>query len=148
MGVEPQKQTAQSDFDAPLLLNDKDAQPYDRPTEGGNRNQQIPNRFADIIRRIRIDHEDFRTLSFGKLRKTAGDLIRRFSDGEIFGVFMCHGQPVASDDLADVYSNRPFGKVFAAIRKVQEFLKPMFDAAGPSPFKPQLCKPTLPRKIE
>jgi hypothetical protein len=122
--------------EAPLLLNDK-AEPYDNPTKSGNRNQQIPNRFADIIRRVRTDHEDFRSLSFGKLRKTAGDLIRRFSDGEIFGVFMSHGQPVVSDDLADVYSNRPFGKVFAAIRKVQEFLTPMFDAAGPMPFKPQ-----------
>ena len=122
--------------DALLLLNDK-AEPYDKPTKSENRNQQIPNRFADIIRRVRTDHEDFRSLSFGKLRKTAGDLIRRFSDGEIFGVFMCHGQPVASDDLADVYSNRPFGKVFAATRTVQDFLKPMFDAAGPMPFKPQ-----------
>jgi hypothetical protein len=121
------------DFDAPLLLNDA-AEPYDKPTAGGNRNQQIPNRFADLIRRIRVDQKDFRRLSFGKLRKTAGDLIRRFSDGEIFGVFMCHGQPVATDDLADIYSNRPFGKVFIAIRKVQEYLKPMFDAAGPSPF--------------
>ena len=124
--------------DAPLLLNEKDAQPYDRPTEGGNRNQGIPNRFADLIRRIKIDHQDFRPLSFGKLRKTAGDLIRRLSDGEIFGVFMCHGQPVATDDLADVYSNRPFGKVFDAIKKVQEFLQPVFEAAGPSPFKPPL----------
>ena len=124
--------------DAPLLLNEKDAQPYDRPTKGGNRNQGIPNRFADLIRRIRIDHEQFPPLSFGKLRKTAGDLIRRFSDGEIFGVFMCHGQPVATDDLADVYSNRPIGKVFGAIREVQEFLQPMFNAAGPSPFKPPL----------
>ena len=122
--------------DSPLLLNNK-GEPYDKPTKSQNRNQQIPNRFADLVRRIRMDQEDFRSLSFGKLRKTAGDLIRRFSDGEIFGVFMCHGQPVATDDLADVYSNRPFGKVFDAIKKVQEHLKPMFDAAGPSPFTPQ-----------
>ena len=33
-----------------------------------------------LIRRIRKDHPDFPTLSFGKLRKTAGDLIRRFAE--------------------------------------------------------------------
>ncbi len=122
--------------DSPLLLNEK-GEPYDKPTTSGNRNQQIPNRFADLVGRIRMDQDDFRVLSFGKLRKTAGDLIRRFSDGEIHAVFMCHGQAVVTDELADVYSNRPFGKVFGAIKKVQEYLKPMFDAAGPSPFMAQ-----------
>jgi len=48
---------------------------------------------------------------------------------------MTHGQPVATDDLADVYSNRPFGKVFDALKKVQSYLAPMFEAAGPTPFK-------------
>lgn len=122
--------------DSRLLLNDR-GDPYDKPTRSENRNQQIPNRFADLIRRVRIDERDFPRLSLGKLRKTAGDLVRRFADGEVFGVFMCHGQPVRTDDLADVYSNRPFGKVFDAIRRVQDYLKPMFDAAGPTPFKPQ-----------
>jgi hypothetical protein len=28
-------------------------------------------------------------------------VIRRFSDGEVSGVFLCHGQPVRSDSLAD-----------------------------------------------
>src|SRR5690606_3739711 len=67
--------------------------------------------------------------------KTAGDLIRRFSDGETAGVFLCHGQPVETDSLADVYSSRPFGRVFTAIRKVQEYLRPVFAAAGDEPFK-------------
>jgi hypothetical protein len=116
-----------------LLLNDKGI-PYNQPTKGNHRNQQIPNRFADLRRRIRRDHPDFPALSFGKLRKTAGDLVRRFADGEIFGVFMCHGQPVETDNLADVYSNRPFGKVFKAIREVQEYLQPVFAAAGATPF--------------
>jgi hypothetical protein len=120
---------------APLLLNSR-GEPYDKPTKSGNRNQQIPNRFADLLRRIRDDENEISNLSFGKLRKTAGDLIRRFSDGEIAGVFLTHGQAVKTDDLSDVYTNRPFGKVFEAIRKVQEYLKPVFDAAGPEPFKP------------
>ena len=64
-----------------------------------------------------MDYPDFRTLSFGKLRKTAGNLIKRFSDGETAGVFLCHGTPVKTDALSDVYTNRDFAKVFAAIKK-------------------------------
>jgi hypothetical protein len=120
--------------DAPLLLNDRGV-PYDRPTKSGNRNQQIPNRFANLIRRVEDDGNEIAKLSFGKLRKTAGDLIRRLSDGEISGVFLCHGQPVKSDNLADIYTNRPFGKVFEAIRKAEEYLQPMFMAASPEPFE-------------
>jgi hypothetical protein len=121
--------------DAPLLLNDR-GEMYNKPTKGGNRNQQIPNRFAALRRRIRDDNNEISEHSFGKLRKTAGDLIRRFADGEVSGVFLCHGQPVKTDDLADVYTNRPFGKVFEAIRKVEDYLKPVFEAAGPTPFEP------------
>lgn len=119
---------------ASLLLNSR-GEPYDKPTKSGNRNQQIPNRFEDLLRRIRDDDNEINKLSFGKLRKTAGDLIRRFSDGEIAGVFLMHGQAVDTDDLADVYTNRPFGKVFKAILRAQEHLGPMFAAAGPEPFK-------------
>ncbi|MAG93376.1 MAG: hypothetical protein CMJ48_06460 [Planctomycetaceae bacterium] len=103
--------------DQPLLLNDR-CEAYDKRTKGGNRNQQIPNRLADLIRRIRDDDNKIRSLSFGKLRKTAGDLIRRVSDGEISGVFLCHAQAVKNDGLADVYTNRPFGRVFGEKRSM------------------------------
>jgi hypothetical protein len=138
-----QRRSKHPDFqsEAVLLLNDRGV-PYNQPTKGNHRNQQIPNRFADLRQRIRRDHSDFPALSFGKLRKTAGDLVRRFADGEIFGVFMCHGQPVKTDDLADVYSNRPFGKVFKAIREIQEYLQPVFAAAGPVPFNSRLSQVT------
>jgi hypothetical protein len=122
-----------------LLLNDKGI-PYNQPTKGDNRNQQIPNCFAALVRRVKRDDPEFPTLSFGKLRKTAGDLIRRFAGGEIHAVFMCHGQPVATDNLTDLYSNRPFGKVFKAIREVQEYLQPVFAAAGAVPFQFRLSQ--------
>lgn len=118
---------------ARVVVNSR-GEPYDKPTKGGNRNQQIPNRFGDLVRRVRAKHPDFPILSVGKLRKTAGDMMRQCSDGEIAGVFLCHGQAVRTDDLADIYTNRPYGKVFAAIRKVEGHLKPFFDAAGPHPF--------------
>lgn len=120
--------------DEKLLLNDR-GQPYDKPSKSGNANQQISNRFGDLLKRIKDDNIKIKTLSFGKLRKTAGDLIRDCSNGEISGVFLCHGQPVQTDGLADAYTTRPFGKVFAAIRNVQEYLKPVFEAAGDEPFK-------------
>ena len=121
--------------EARLLVN-ANGQPLDKPTAGGNPNQQIPNRFATLIRRIRKTDEgkDFTPRPFKMLRKTAGDLIRRHSDGEVTAVFHSRGQAVPIDDLADAYTNRPFGKVFRAIRAVEEHLEPMFDAAGEAPF--------------
>jgi hypothetical protein len=118
-----------------LLVNSR-GQALDKPTAGGNPNQQIPNRFAALIRRIQKTEEgkDFVRRPFKMLRKTAGDLIRRHSDGEVTAVFHCRGQAVRVDDLADAYTTRPFGKVFSAIRSVEEHLKPMFDAAGKKPF--------------
>ncbi len=122
---------------ARLLLNDR-GQAYDQPSKSGNPNQQIPNRFSELVRRIRADGEEIRSLSFGKLRKTAGNLVRQFADGEAAGVFLCHGQPVRTDDLLDLYTGRPFGKVFKAIREVEKYLKPMFQAAGSKPFPHRL----------
>jgi len=123
------------DDEARLLVNAQ-GQPYDQPTTGGNPNQQIPNRFAALIRRIQKSDEgkDFVRRPFKMLRKTAGDLIRRHSDGEVAAVFHSRGQAVRIDDLADAYTTRPFGKVFRAIRAVEEYLKPMFEAAGDKPF--------------
>jgi hypothetical protein len=83
---------------------------------------------------VQKDHPDFRVLSLGKLRKTAGDLVKQFSDGEIAGVFLRHGKVVKTDDLADVYTNRPFGKMFAALRQVEKYLQPMFDATPVDPY--------------
>lgn len=126
------------DFDqtARLILNEKGT-PLDQQTKGSNANQAIPNHFARLIKRIRDDGQTIRMLSFGKLRKTASDLIKRHSDGEIAGVFDCHGEPVKTDSLSDAYTNRPFGKVFRAIRAVETYLGPVFAEAGTSPFSLQ-----------
>ena len=99
-----------------------------------NTNQQIPARWNALTDRIRKDHPEFRKLSFGKLRKTASSLVRRLADGETAGVFLAHGQPVETDDLLEVYTDRPFAKVFDALRRVGEYLQPMFDAAPSDPF--------------
>lgn len=121
---------------ARLILTEKGTA-LDKQTVGSNANQAIPNHFSRLIKRIQEDGNEIRNLSFGKLRKTASDLIKRHSNGEIAGVFDCHGEPVKSDSLSDVYTNRPFGKVFQAIRDVQKFLAPVFKEAGNRPFAPQ-----------
>lgn len=117
-----------------VLVVNRAGTALDKPTKAGNANQMIPNHFDRLIKRIQADSHDIRPLSFGKLRKTGSQLIKRFSDGEIMGVFDCHGQPVKSDALTDAYSNRPFGRVFTAIRDVQEYLQPVFADAGDAPF--------------
>ncbi|MDB5342016.1 MAG: Resolvase helix-turn-helix domain protein [Schlesneria sp.] len=121
---------------AQLILNEK-GKPLDQQTKGSNTNQTIPNQFAKLIKRIQNDGKEIRDLSFGKMRKTASDLIKRHSTGEIAGVFDCHGEPVKTDSLSDVYTNRPFGKVFQTIRDVQKYLEPVFLEAGSTPFAPQ-----------
>ena len=121
---------------AVLLLNAK-GNPYDQPTRSNNANQAIPNRFDRLLKRIKDDGNEIRKLSFGKLRKTATQLIKTHSDGEIAGVFDCHGQPVRSDALSDKYSNRPFGKVFEACKSVHKYLRPVLRQAGPQPFAKQ-----------
>jgi len=99
------------------LLVNRNGLAYDTPTKRNDRNVQIPNLWNGLTDTIRKDdeHKDFRKMSFGKLRKTGGNLIRLEAGGEVAGVFLCHGTPEKSDELLDIYTNRPFAKVFEAI---------------------------------
>jgi len=108
---------------------------YDTPTAKNDRNQQIPNLWNGLTQKIRNDedHKDFRKLSFGKLRKTAGNIIRKEGDGEVAGVFLCHGNPVKSDELLDFYTHRPFARVFETIDIVGQNLSPIW-ATVEAPF--------------
>ena len=119
-------------LDQPAILN-SEGRRLDLRSESGNPSRQIPNAFTRLQERIRTDGNEISPLPFKHLRKTSGDLIRRFSDGEIAGVFLLHGSPVKTDKLSDVYTNRPFGKVYEAIRRVQAYLQPVFAEAGNDP---------------
>ena len=59
--------------------------------------------------------------------------MRDIAGGEIMGVFLAHGQPVRTDDLAEQYSNRPFGKLFEHLETMHRRLQPVWDAV-PNPF--------------
>ena len=88
-----------------------------------------------MLKRVRKDYPDFPTYSFTTLRDTAADRIRRIAGGEVAAVFLMHGRPVRKDDLLDLYTNRPFGEVFKALRKFEEELRPVFEAAPDDPWE-------------
>lgn len=114
--------------DALLCLTDRGL-PFAGQTEGGNNSSRISKHwYGGLLRRVQNDYPDFRRLPPKSLRKTSGNMIREIAGGEIMAVFHCRGQAVKTDHLADVYSNRPFGKVFKAIEQMREKLRPMFEA--------------------
>ena len=98
--------------------------------------QRISNTWAALRDRIERETEQSPDwwLPFKHLRKTGAQFVRQVSDGEVAGVFLSHGQPVATDDLADAYTNRPFDKVAQALKQVREELEPVF-AAAPGAFE-------------
>jgi hypothetical protein len=101
--------------------------------------QRIANMWNRLLDRVQKQKPHFRRLSFKYLRKTAGQLVRDRSNGEITAVFLCHGQPVAGDELSDDYTNRPFDKVAETLDGVRCDLQPMFDAV-PDAFQTQPLK--------
>ncbi|CAN5586058.1 hypothetical protein BH11PLA2_BH11PLA2_46020 [soil metagenome] len=111
-----------------LLVTEK-GERFDEVTAGNNPNFQIQSLWASLTTRIRKELPEFRKLSFNKLRKTAASLIRSKAGGEIASVFLCHGSPVGHDELVEVYTNRPYAKVFAAIDEMGEGLRPVFSQA-------------------
>ena len=113
-----------------LLVTERGTLFYRLTSGKKNQSQIFGNKWDALIKRIRNDkdHKGFPDYCFTSLRDTAADMIRPIAGGEVASVFLMHGKPVKQDDLLDIYSNRPFGRVFDALRTMQEMLKPMFDA--------------------
>jgi len=107
---------------------------YAELTAGGNHNQKINSLWKNLIRTVRREEEAaFRNLPFTALVDTAVDMVREVAGGEVAGIFKCHGKPV-SDGLIDLYSGRPFDKVFDALDQVHQRLRPALTAlAGGAP---------------
>lgn len=106
---------------------------FRRLTDGRkNQSQTFGNKWDALIGRVQKNEPTFPHFPFSSLRETASDLVRQVADGEVSATFLMHGQPVRQDDLLDIYTKRPFGKVFEALRKLQDVLKPVFDAAPPN----------------
>ena len=118
-----------------MLINDKGIPFFRRTGSNKNQSQIFMNKWAGLIRRIRKDHPDFPGYSFSSLRDTASDRIRHIAGGEVAAVFLCHGEPVKKDNLLDLDTNRPFGEVFKALRRLEQDLRPVFDAAPSDPWE-------------
>lgn len=118
-----------------LLVTDQGLPFYRRTSSGKNVTQIFINKWAGLMKRVRKDHPDFPRYSFTSLRDTAADRIRHIAGGEVAAVFLMHGKPVKKDDLLDLYTNRPFGEVFRALRQLGRDLQPVFDAAPDDPWE-------------
>jgi hypothetical protein len=117
-----------------LLLSPRTGRPLSEPTRSNNRNPHISNAWARLTARVKKEHPEFRRLAFKHIRKTAANLIRQTAGGEVSAVFMCHGKPV-SDELSDIYTERPFDRVFEALDAVAARLAPMLTSLE-DPFPP------------
>lgn len=128
----------------PELILTKTGMPLSKPTKGSNPKGAISNAWYSLLNRIGVDHAEFRKggrlrLSFNKLRKTAGNIVRRLTDGETMKVFHARGKPVAGDEHSEVYSNKNFSRVHWAIRRIEKKLAPTF-ATVPDPFPVEVTK--------
>jgi hypothetical protein len=131
-------------FDIPELLVTKDGNSFWKRTDGGNPNSKIANAWSRLLTRIKKDHPKFRRLSFNKLRKTAGNIIRHLASGEIMRIFHSRGRPVLNDEHSERYSNRNFKGVFRAQLKAHKHLAPMFAVvADPFPEDQRVRHPSL-----
>jgi integrase len=121
-----------------VMLTDR-GQPYTR--------QRISNAWSTLRKRVERNagQDPEWWLPFKHLRKTAAQLVREAADGEVAGVFLSHGQPVVTDELADAYSNRPFDKVAEALSTAHEQLVSMYDAA-PEAFTATSIGKRMPRR--
>jgi len=95
-------------------------------TTGNNVSAKIPAAWYRLLNRVQKHHPDFKRLGFHHLRRTAGNEVRKFTDGETMGVFLRHGKPVKSDPQAGAYSNPVFTRVFDVQDKLWEVWKDIF----------------------
>lgn len=119
--------------DALVLLSDA-GHSFTKPTKNGNPNHQLTNMWNRLLRRIHRDHTDFPPLPHETLRDTAANWIREEFGGEIADIFLSHGAPLGARSLVECYTNKPFGKVFRALRWLEAKLQPMFEATPATPF--------------
>jgi hypothetical protein len=127
---------------------------FAKPTTGGRQNSRVANVWKSLTERVKKDLTDFPVLSYGKLRKTGANLVRRHRGGEVASMYLSHGVAFQGDDLLEDYSNRPFLTLFSALDVVNEQLAPVWaDVADPFPATvlrggPNITRGTIRRIVE
>ena len=90
--------------------------------------------FANIWTRLldRVQKSDpaFPRLPFGSLRDTLPEVLRQDYSDELASMAIAHGKPARGDSLLECYSNKPFGRFHAAVRKLRRHFEPMFAAVA------------------
>jgi hypothetical protein len=136
--------TQRPETDETALLVTKTGRPLSAPTKGNNRNGRIPGAWASLTNRIRKDMPEFPRLSFNKLRKTAGNLVRRKAGGEMLAMFHSRAKSADVDDQAERYTDRPFDKLFEVLGLIRADLAPVFDTvADPFPADARKRNPSI-----
>lgn len=118
-----------------LIFIATSGKPVYHESENGNVIDGFANRWNNLIGRIRKDKgEAFPKYSFGKLRKTAATEILRLADPHIASMLLAH-KTISDDELLRRYANLPWDNLYDAQKKLEQELAPVFEAAGPDPFK-------------
>ena len=86
----------------------------------------IPNTWFRVYQRIQKDFRTFPKLSFNKLRKTGANWFRAKHSAEVASLYLGHGKKV----ILDNYTDRPFGRLFRALRRYGKYLREVFDAVA------------------
>jgi hypothetical protein len=105
-------------------------------TESGNRAQAITNIWNSLKKRILKDHPNFPDLPFNALRDTSTNLVRELAGEEIARLQCSHAHQSVDSNLR-CYSNPLFNKLFETLNQLERLLEPVFEAAGPEPWKEQ-----------
>lgn len=107
-----------------LVVTTKTGGSFADPT---HRNNQLANTWNRLINRIQEDLPSFPRRSFGKVRKTAINLVRQVAGEEVAALFAAHGRPV-HDELMRVYANPRWAALHAATGQVGQQLLTVFDS--------------------
>ena len=109
--------------DSSILLTTDNGLPMYRLYESGNTSQEIPGCWRRLAKRAQIEDG-----TYSALRRTTSNFLRKTYGGEVASVFLQHGSPFGRDRLLEEYTNRPYGKLFEALDRWGERLRPMFES--------------------
>lgn len=98
-------------------------------TKAGNYKSGVVKRWNDLKSRVKKDHPDFHSYSFGKLRKTAAIRVIEMADAEAASMILAHGIP-SEDKLLSAYVNIPWQKLYAAQKAYGETIRPLIQLEG------------------
>jgi hypothetical protein len=129
-GIEWAKAHRQAPLTSPAdyLLVTRSGRPMDDQTSGGNKSDKMYNSWRNLYKTVAANHgSPVQYLAFKFLEKTATQWLRDKYGGEVANLFCAHGKPVKSDGLLEVYSNKPFGRLFKALDELGEYLRPVFE---------------------